>query len=209
MDRQKLIENVPFIYHLTDRRNLKFILETKSFFSTKELVNKSNVENKDQIIKKRRPVHCTFIVNENEIWIRDQRPLNAALEKCLTGGWSSEQFIYTLNCRVFFWPNLKRLKTHFERYKNENPVIFKIELKKALELNSNAELCHLNSGATVPQYLLGGIAPLRGPDTFLSIEKYDKGINNLAEVTFTKSFNLPNGFFISESPNGNWREQFI
>jgi hypothetical protein len=204
MEKEKLIEKVPFIYHLTDKRNLDFILQTKMLQSATVLISMSDSEKKEVLVSTRRTAHETFKIGQKSVWIRDQRPLNAALDKCLTHGWTRAQYIQLLNSRVFFWPNLKRLKVHFGRYENEKPIIFKIALKEALQLNPNAELCHLNSGATRPLGMLGGKAPERGPNTFLPVETYDKGIQKLAEVTFPNSFNLPNDFFIGESPDGNW-----
>ena len=204
MQKEELLAYVPFIYHLTDKRNVNSIYRNKKIFSTNSLVDQSTVSNKEAFKTTRRPQHEVIDFNGSKVTIRDQRPLNAAVDKCLTHGWKREQFIHLLNSRVFFWPNLKRLHTHFGRYENESPIIFKIELQVALTLNPHVQLCHLNSGATRPLGMLGGKAPERGPNTFVNIDGYDKGLNKLAEVTFPDHFLLPATFLISEHPDGPW-----
>lgn len=209
MEREEFIKKVPYIYHLTDSRNLDYILSERRLSSAVNIINSSTLVEKEVLATTRREGHVNLNVNGTEIWIRDQRPLNRALDKCLTPGWTREQYIYLLNSRVFLWPNLKRLQTHYSRYQNENPVILKFEINLALETNPSPELCHLNSGATRPLGILGGVAPIRGENTFVSIEEYDKGFQKLAEVTFPNSFILPNQFWIGNSPNGNWNLQNI
>ncbi|MFP5041625.1 DUF7002 family protein [Parasediminibacterium sp. JCM 36343] len=209
MEQNELLNKVPYIYHLTDKRNLDFIYETKKLYSTNRLIDLSNYSERETLKTNRRIEHISLDINGKRICIRDQRPLNAALDKCLTDGWNRSQFIHLLNSRVFFWPNLKRLNIHFGRYKNECPVIFKIDTSAAIQLNPLVELCHLNSGATRPLGILGGKAPERGANTFVSIGDYSKGISKLAEVTFPSYFNFPDSFFISFSPAGPWETRFL
>lgn len=192
---------IPYIYHLTDSRNLDFIKEQKMLYSTVNLVNMSSEENKAALLEHRRPNHESVKIGDREIWIRDQRPLNAALDKCLTDDWTREKFIRHLNARVFFWPNTGRLNTHFSRYANENPMILRIDIQDALNLNGDRlQVCRLNSGATRPNSYLGGVAPSRGPNTFVPLDLYENSVSSIVEVTFIDHFILPNKFTILKGP---------
>lgn len=205
MDITKLVEDIPYIYHLTDRRNLDYILESNRIFSTTKLYHLAKYPADCLDLRIRRPDHLKLMVDEKEIFIRDQRPLNAALDKCLTPGWTREMFIFHLNSRVFFWPNLNRLNIHFSRYQNEKPIILRVKLEEAIEYNPNPLLCRLNSGATRPLGSLGGKAPLRGEGTFLSVQNFNLNTRDIAEVTFEHEFIIPENIKISNSPGGKWK----
>ena len=202
--KEELVKAVPFIFHLTDKRNLDFVKKVGKLYSTVSLVEQSNAANKEELLTVRRPEHLSVKIDDNEIHIRDQRPLNAALDRCLTVGWTRKQYIYLLNSRVFFWPNIGRLRTHFSRYQLEQPIIMKVAINDALVKNPHLELCHLNSGATRPLGILGGRAPERGENTFVTIEHYEKGVNKIAEVTFPNEFTIPDRIEVSNSPDGEW-----
>jgi hypothetical protein len=206
MDKQSFIEKTPYLYHLTDKRNLPLIKEQRTLYSTAEIIALSGLENGDEFLRIRRPEHSIVNVNGKSVYIRDQRPLNKALENCLTHSWKPAQFIYHLNSRVFMWPNLKRLWTHYGRYVNENPIIFRFDTSVILELNDQAELSDINSGATRPSGALGGKAAARGKNTFKKIEDCDYRIGKVAEVTFPGFCVLPANFKIGNTPEGRWRE---
>ncbi len=204
MTKEELIEAVPFIYHLTDERNLEYIYETGKLYSAISLLEMGDVPNREAILKERRTSHFNLEVDGFDIWIRDQRPLNVALDKCLTHGWTRERFIHSLNSRVFFWPNIKRLTIHYGRYKREKPVILRMETELALERNAHVKLCRLNSGATRPSHHLGGKAPERGPNTFMPLKTYNRPPNSIAEVTFEAEFSLPEEHEIARKPLKRW-----
>jgi hypothetical protein len=205
MKIETILNKIEFLYHLTDRRNLEFILKNKSLFSTNVLAEMAGTENKDLVFEKRFN-HETLKIGDCQVFIRDQRPLNAALDKCLTDGWTRSQYIHLLNSKAFFWPNLNRLERHYKRYIDENPVILRVRLKEILEINGHIELCHLNSGATRPLGSLGGFAPERGPNTFLSLELFDKPVEKIAEIVFDGRVELPLEIWISNAPHGPWEK---
>lgn len=206
MIKEEFIQQTPFLYHLTDRRNLPSIKKWGRLYSTVDLVGKSGIQNANEYLHSQRPQHTSLIINGYEVFVRDQKPLNRALDKCLTDNWTREDYIYHLNKRVFTWPTINRLVKHYNRYENENPLILKFATEEILALNSNVEITRLNSGATRPLGVLGGVAPPRGKDTFKPFEEYDLSIKSVAEVTFLSSCLLPATFDIGSTPSSVWEK---
>lgn len=207
MNIDRFIETHPFLYHLTDSRNFDLILKHKKLFSTQELVIKSDLEAefKTSFLRSRRPRHFVLNIDNQQYFIRDQRPISEKnLAKCLTPGWGIEDFYSLLNNRVFFWPTIKRLQSHYARYKAENPVIIKVKSSEILTINLHAEYSRLNSGATRSNSYLGGAPPLRGEGTFLSAEKYNRSVSSVAEVTFQEKCILPESVYYGNNPSGPW-----
>lgn len=209
MEIDKFIERNEFLYHLTDRRNWDIIKEVGSLHSTELIVNRSNLDEaeKNKILHNRRPVHAQIPINGFSYFLRDQRPISEKnLIKCLTNGWTVSDFLYHLNRRVFFWPTINRLRSHYDRYAHENPIIIKVSSRTMLALNKDAEFCRLNSGATRSSSYLNGAPPERGEDTFQPASLYKLPVRSIAEVTFPNSCELPKKFYIGNCPDGPWEE---
>lgn len=208
MEKKDFIKEIEFLYHLTSEENSKIILENRTIESAVEVINGSNMDSqeKTQFLRNRRDGHL-FVENKKgqTIMIRDQNPISIkSLAKCLTDGWNPGDFIYHLNNRVFFWPNIYRLRVHYSKYRNENPVIIKCRTMDILELNKNVKLCHLNSGATRCHPKWDGAPPPRGSNSFVDIEDFDQGIKRIAEVTFEGSCNLPENLWMARNSEGPW-----
>jgi hypothetical protein len=204
MEQAAFIKRSPYLYHLTDRRNLDFIFQEKKLFSAKALVELAGLPQAHAFLSGRRPEHTLLEVNGFPVHIRDQRPLNKALNKCLTHDWTPGQYIFHLNQRVFTWPNLHRLGIHFGRYAEESPVIFRLDTAAVLALNPQVEITNINSGATRPSGALDGKAAARGKDTFLPFDRYTRPVSSVAEVTFPVFCVLPNVLEVGNHPEGPW-----
>ncbi|WP_156123703.1 hypothetical protein [Flavihumibacter sp. ZG627] len=203
MDIQKFIEGRPYLYHLTSKENAKKIVAQKKLYSTNRLIDLSDNPDYLKLKRERRIGHKEILIKTESYFLRDQRPISElALSKCLTHKWGVADFLEHLNERVFMWPTLDRLWRHYDRYAGENPVIFRFSSKEIIGLNNHAKFCRLNSGATRANSYLGGKAPERGPDTFLSAKHYDLPIGSIAEVTFEKECNIDCNFHTSSSPEG-------
>ena len=162
-------------------------------------------EDKIELVHNRRPNHVMIDVNGVTVAIRDQGPIiMKSLNKCLQNGTSSRDFIKLLNDRVFFWPSIKRLNTHFSRYSHESPRILRVPLVDLIEVNEDILLCHLNSGATRCHPKWGGAPPPRDLNTFKRVESYNEGIGRLAEITILETCIIPESAMISSDPNGPW-----
>jgi len=205
MDKKQFIEKRPYLYHLTDKRNLDFIKSSSALFSTTELVSMSSLDGKKAYLTTRRDGHSLVEIEGIPVFVRDQKPITRALDRCLTGGMTREEFIQFLNSRVFFWPTLKRLGIHFKTYEKEKPVILRASTEAIFKLNKEPLFTHLNSGATrcIPMYKG---APPRGKETFQPAEKYDKPLASVAEVTFLNTCLLPESLEISTNPDGDWKK---
>ena len=106
--------------------------------------------------------------------IRDNKPMQeTVLERCLTGGMSPRRWYETLNRRVFFWVDGRRLlRLLGARAYRDRPHLV-LELDSAALLRRHAEdvtLSAINSGATFAM----NPAP-RGPDTFRRIGDHPRG----------------------------------
>lgn len=207
MDIKELLIKIPYVYHLTSAENLPVIANDRTLQSTTSLVNNSTLtsEGKSKLLHSRRESHTVIEVNKTPVHIRDQQPISIkSLKKCLQDNLTYGEFIKLLNDRVFFWPSIKRLAIHFNRYENEKPIIFKISLSDLIDNNDNVLLCHLNSGATRCHPKWGGAPPPRGLNTFKSIDEYDEGLTRLAEVTILDSCIIPTSSAVGHHPNGPW-----
>lgn len=209
MTIEEFCERSPYLYHLTSVENLKSILNSGEIYSTNEILNRSSLTDEEalMILREKRDDHVYVDVNGVEFMIRDQKPISIkALTKTLTHGWTSQQFLETLNDRVFFWPSISRLNIHFAKYQHEKPKIIRVDSREMIELNeARLKFCHLNSGATRchPKWKA---PPPRGADTFVPVESFLHPARNVAEVTFDTFCVLPEQTWISNSPEGPWRK---
>jgi hypothetical protein len=199
-----------FLYHLTSAENADEIIEARRLSSTKKILANSTFsqEEKTKYLTERRPVHLQVDgIDGSVVMVRDQRPISEkALAKTLTDDWTVGQFIESLNSRIFFWPNLKRLAIHYKRYQSENPRIIRVRSKAMVEKNThNLRFCHLNSGATRchPKWKA---PPPRGANTFVRVDEWPYPVAAVAEVTFENECALPDQLWISDSPDGPWTE---
>jgi hypothetical protein len=147
-------------------------------------------------------------VEGRTIVLRDQKPLHKGNIR-LPNGFRFEDFVESLNQRLFFWPGdatkpIPHGVRHFEHYKAENPAILRIELNALLELNPTAvpQFCRFNSGS--PRCSHGKKSP-RSPRTFLTQSEFGETASNVVEVTFESEIHLPRTTELSSSPQGPWR----
>ncbi len=203
MDLNKFIDKHPYLYHLTSSTNATNIIAEKRLFSANELISLSGDKVIQKVKRERREQHLPLVVNGISISLRDQQPISpVALPKCLTDGWQMADFLYHLNDRVFMWPNLKRLWSHYGRYENEKPTIFRFSTADILAANPHVKFCRLNSGATRANSYLGGKAPERGPNTFQTAAEFNLPVNQVAEVTFERACIISGTFSYGKSPEG-------
>lgn len=188
MDIEKFINDRPYLYHLTCKENAQNIVSTGQLLSANELIRLSGNRAYYAIRKQRRADHQEIVIDGNSYFLRDQRPISEKnLAKCLPDDWTVGDFLYHLNERVFMWPTIARLSSHYRRYRLEEPVIFRFSTRQIIEANPHVKFCRLNSGATRSNASYGGAPPDRGPDTFLSAKDFDRTVREVAEVTFEKS----------------------
>ncbi len=205
MDLKKFIELRPFLYHLTDEKNVKPILSSRTLSSAATLARIGNVPGVETFLRKRRQGHFPIKNGKFEAILRDQDPLfEKIVTKNLEGGWKFGDFVYSLNSRVFFWPTERDLRTHYGRYANQGefPKILRFNTAELLAANkSQPQFCRLNSGAPrCSSYYKEG-APPRGPETFLEAALYLGSPSSIREVTFVNECKLPDQIWISDAPD--------
>ncbi|HEX3387037.1 MAG TPA: hypothetical protein VHS53_17675 [Mucilaginibacter sp.] len=207
MDLEQFIEKTPYLYHLTSQTNAVNIIAQRQLFSANELISLSGDNTIQNVKREKRTQHFPLTVNGVALSLRDQQPISlVALPKCLTDNWSVSDFLYHLNDRVFMWPPLGRLCSHFGRYESEHPVIFRFDTQSLMDVNPHVKFCRLNSGATRANSYLGGKPPERGPNTFQSAADFDLPVGKVAEVTFEGQCTITGSFSSGGHPDGPFHQ---
>jgi hypothetical protein len=174
VDVKRLASRYPVLYHMAEDGSWESI-RGLGLLSTSALLDRFEVEGdlRFRIESARRPEIVAIESPEHgRALIRDNKPMQEkVLERCLTGMIPREWY-ETLNRRVFFWVDRKRLiKLLGARAYRDRPHLV-LELDTAGLLRRYAEdvtLCAINSGATFAM----NPAP-RGPDTFRRIEDHPR-----------------------------------
>ena len=148
------------------------------------------------------------VIDGTQIMLRDQRPLHRGNMQ-LSRGHTFEEFVESLNDRVFFWPGAQRGPIsygirHFEAYRDEQPSILRVLAEHLLNANPDATplFCRYNSGS--PRCSYGKKSP-RGPSTFLAARNFGESPASVVEVTFLTSLALPPETEYGIHPGGPWR----
>jgi hypothetical protein len=201
---QVFIVRRPYCYHLTSRVNLLSIREFRRLDCAATLIAGAG---RPDLLASRRTKHVAVEVNGAKVLLRDQSPLHAG-NIAFSEGWQLGDLLRSLNERVFFWPGNAEGpsdygRRHFARYAPESPVLLRASTANILAENqTNTPLfCRFNSGS--PRYS-GGLASLRGPDTFASSDRFPGGLADVVELTFLRRANLPAGTEVGSSPRGPW-----
>jgi hypothetical protein len=195
----------PFLYHLTDARNLDRIIRTRMLEPASLLAKAAG---REDLLTIKRHRHVELLLESESIFLRDQAPLHAGNMK-LSSGWDFERFVRALNERVFFWPGSEAGPIdygvrHFNRYEAEAPSILRVSLASLVEENDGImiELCRYNSGS--PRWSRGIAAP-RGRETFVAPNKATFSASEIVEVAVKRPVRLPADVEVGAKPRGPWR----
>ena len=203
IDIEHIIRLRPYLFHLTDSRNLDRILRYRVLEPASQIMT---ITGREDLLEKKRGTHIKVSVGCDDIFLRDQAPLYAGNMKLPTG-WKFETFVRQLNDRVFFWPGsasgpIDYGVRHFNRYEHEKPSILRISLASLAEANEGLQLevCRYNSGS--PRWSRGIPSP-RGPSTFVRLESASFSASQIVEITVPGPVRLPE-VEIGLSPRGQW-----
>lgn len=197
----------PHLYHLTAAENVARIRAAGKIESAAELMH---VAGDLTYLRQKRHGHIRLEVDGAVVVIRDQSPLYEG-NIDLQGGWSFEDVIESLNERVFFWPGgltgpNDYGERHFERYRDEDPAIVRVNTALVVGSSENAEpeFCKYNSGS--PRCSGGNRSP-RGPETFVNAAQATFLASQVVEVTFPQGVLLPPGSveYCRLSSWGDWQ----
>ena len=168
LDVNHFIRLRPYLFHLTARNNIVYIRQDMLLKPSHTLFNEAGEATNNGRVR-RGPRWIT--IGSRTVHIRDQDPLHAG-RIAFSAGWTLQDLLKHLDNHVFFWPGcshgpVSSGKNHFERYRNEHPVVLRVVTRELFEANHQAEplFCRYNSGA--PRCTMGKGSP-RGPTIFLN-----------------------------------------
>jgi hypothetical protein len=175
VDVAELVSRYPALYHMAEDGSWGNIRRL-GLLSTSALLDRFEVGEgrRRRLESARRPeMEAIEHTEHGRALIRDNKPMQeTVLKRCLTG-MTPREWYETLNRRVFFWVDRKRLlRLLGARAYRDRPHLV-LELDTAGLLRRHAEdvtLSAINSGATFAM----NPAP-RGPDTFRRIEDHPRG----------------------------------
>jgi hypothetical protein len=192
------------LYHLTDPTNLVVMCEFAQIHPASVLLEQAG---QLRLMHTRRKAHPRVRIGERQVVLRDQAPLHSG-NIALAEGFGMPDLLASLNSRIFFWPGSETGPIdygirHFERYRQEQPVMLRIRFESLLEANPGVQplLCGYNSGS--PRCVAGAKSP-RGPDTFLRASDFDGRPSGVVEVTFATSLRIPGDAQYGRQPTGPW-----
>lgn len=172
MDVEELISEYPRLFHLAEAGSWPAIA-AHGLLPTAEIVATSALSPAEQADVLTRPRARAVAVDHprlGRVTIRDQTPLRAhILEKVLLD-MSTEQWLETLNDRVFFWLHPRRLDQlrNARRNRGRAQDVLTVDTASLVAgYRDRIRLSAINSGAT----LYPG-APERGRFTFTAIEDF-------------------------------------
>ena len=172
MDVEELIAEYPRLFHLAEAGSWPAIA-AHGLLPTAAIVSSSGLSPAEQAGILRRPRARALPVDHPQLGrvvIRDQSPLRAHILEQALRGMSVEQWLETLNDRVFFWLHQQRLGQLLNARRNRgrpHDVLTVDTASLVARHRDRIRLSAVNSGAT----LYPG-APERGPFTFTAIEDY-------------------------------------
>ena len=173
MDVELLAARYPRLWHMAEDGSLPGI-RRHGLLSTSALLDLYGIEGerREEIESRRRPeIQTIEHLEHGRALIRDNKPMQEkALEKSLTD-LTTREWYETLNHRVFFWVEPKRLQKLLgaRAYRDRPHLVLEVDTAKLLERHAGrVTLSPINSGATFPM----NPAP-RGPETFKCIAEHD------------------------------------
>lgn len=128
----------PYLYHLTDARNLRAITADRRLDCSKTLLDRAG---RSEVLRARRIAHLPLQINGTNTWLRDQLPLHRKNVQ-LEDGFSFEDLVSSLNERVFFWPGhsagpIDYGRRHYARYSSEGPAVLRVPTSSLFLANAS------------------------------------------------------------------------
>ena len=172
MDASELIERYPRLFHLAEAGSARAI-SVHGLRPAQEIVSTSALDPDEQTAILSRPRPQAVTIEHpllGRITLRDQTPLRAhILDKVLTD-MTAQQWLSSLNERVFFWLHPQRLDQLLSARRNRGRPHDVLVIDTASLVGGHQrriQLSAINSGST-----LYPNAPQRGTRTFQAIEDY-------------------------------------
>ena len=172
MDKNTLISRYPRLYHMAELGGYPSIVEN-GLLSTVATLDRFGVRGAErfQLESAHRPEKMTLESKAHgKVVLRDQKPMPAKrLAGMLENGLTPRQWYETINSKVFFWVQSKRLEglLNARSYRADEHDVLTINTASFVKAHEHSIwLCHMNSGNTFP------FPVSRGMDTFKRIGDY-------------------------------------
>lgn len=193
MQPEDLAQRHPRLFHLTDPES-EMGIQKHGLLSTEALIKKFERSSlaQDEFLARIRPTNVSLHHPDvGRAVITDNKPLNAKkLAACLDDGLTPEDWMRLLNQRVFFWPDLKHLKTLKGARLNRNRQRLVLVFDTVALVQGHyerTEIAPINTGSTLYNPVRRGRAtftPIKG----LSYENWRrmrglKSLDRIKEVT--------------------------
>ncbi len=155
MELKKLVARYPRVFHMAERGTWPSIRE-RGLFSASGVLDVFHVAGPPRfaIESEHRPEKVAVGEGPEKIVLRDQKPMEAGrLSKALLGDLTTRQWYETINSKVFFWAEEKRLLglLNARAYRNLEHDVLTLDTASLLdEYHQQTWLCHMNSGNTFP-----------------------------------------------------------
>lgn len=172
MERDDLIGLHPQLFHMAEAGSWPSIRKY-GLIPTEKIVRTSNLDGPSQsaLLDERRPESVQFDHPElGLVVIRDQGPLNLTLLEPKLIDVTVQEWLQTLNNRVFFWLHPDKLEGLLtaRRYRESEQDVLTVDTRSLIEsAGDRVRLSPINSGASLY------IPTPRGSKTFSTIEDYD------------------------------------
>lgn len=172
MEKQKLVELYPRLYHMAERGTWESIKD-RGLLSASAVLDLFGVTGKDRAkyeTQQRAEKMDVLDGLPERIVLRDQKPMpRERLLKALDDGITPEEWYHLINSKVFFWAQEERLFTllNARDYRKLEHDVLTINTKALVEAYADSIwLCHMNSGNTWP------MPHKRGAQTFRRIDDF-------------------------------------
>jgi len=168
-----LIAEYPRLYHMATAGSWDSI-KTNGLWTTEQITTSAGLHPDvvEELLTRRRP--RSVVIDHPDLGVvsvRDQMPLKMVFLNEVLIDMTVEEWLVTLNNRVFFWLHENRLNRLLgaKQYRNHEQDVLVIDTRSLVEAHHDrVRLAPMNTGST----LFPG-APLRGTGTFAPIAEYD------------------------------------
>lgn len=168
----ELLRTYPRLYHMAAGGTWPAI-QRHGLLPTTHIVTTSGLPADQQasLLSQRRSASITIAhPSLGTVTVRDQAPLREPFLSASMTDMTIAQWLGLLNDRVFFWLHPDRLRGLLtaQRYRDQAQDVLTIDTRSLVEAyHDEVRLCAFNSGST-----LYSNAPLRGSDSFQTIDRY-------------------------------------
>ena len=188
---QTFVDLRPFLYHLTDARNVPRIRRLGRLVPAATLLSASGHA---ELVGSRRETDLVLRLDNDLVVLRNQEPLHEA-NIDLHPDWTFSDLIAFLNSHVFFWPGdatgpTGLGKSFLQRYSGPSLAVLRARTSDLLAANPAQQPLFSKHNSGAARQYLGRPSP-RGPNTFLRASRFSGTPSEAQETAFIEEVVLP------------------